>query len=296
MRMRCIFAVIAMLACTSSTAIAQAPSDEDSRVPPGGGVKADDYSADPDADEDDLGAVTRPDGTPLTAEQRDQLAAMIQRLRAALPQQRNEPEEVYDRRIFDVAYRSLANTWSGRERRQAGIDAMQRSEAARAAQQEERRQALAREEAIAHGPGQENFRSFWHGMPQASWTEQSQDLQAQYSRWCSNNPEPCAREQRRNAAREARAREQEARKMQWQVVHAQRRLCQPLPDWLPGATTPQDALEAIRRQDPDADFDDAAGTAAGRPWVTIETSSEPVLLAKDFFACTQWIRVAFPRG
>jgi hypothetical protein len=118
------------------------------------------------------------------------------------------------------------------------------------------------------------------------------------------NPEEAARRTRLQLAQEAREREEVVRRQQWQVAHPARRICQPLPEYIQGATNPDQALAAIRKADPDAGYSpNASWHQTGRdsrpqerPWVTIDTTNGPVLLAKDFDVCLTWFRVAFPRG
>lgn len=119
--------------------------------------------------------------------------------------------------------------------------------------------------------------------------------QNEYVAWKQANPEEAARRERLAAAQTRREQEQQRRLTVWQVVHPSRRSCQPLEEAITGVTDPDQALAAIRRVDPDAGFQGSGWH--GRegnvlPWVVIETTTEPVLLAKDYHACNSWFRAS----
>src|SRR3712207_4765676 len=75
----------ALLACVSATALAGGPAD--GGAPPGGGVKADDYDSG-----DGLAAVRRPDGQPLTADQRARFTEVLGYVRRTVPRRAGETE------------------------------------------------------------------------------------------------------------------------------------------------------------------------------------------------------------
>ena len=284
-----------LLACVS--AIAPAPAQG---VWPGGGVKADDY--DPG---DRLADVRRADGQPLTAGQRARFNEVLDYVRRTVPRRAGETDDAFNQRALDVTVRALVNEWRRAAsqpepgplavQRQLGRPGMirltpdQQEVIKQEARRDEEDERIARQTA----PGNDSFvsvyRSTWPS--QTPSTERQKDLYAQHRRWCDNNPEPCAREQRRIAAQEARAANEERRRGSWQVMHIRQRVCQPLSEWISGAATPQDALAAIRRNDPDAEFFDAAGVAGGKALVSIETSGETVNLARDYGACVTGFRM-----
>ena len=275
-----------LLACISAATLAGGTAD--------GGVKADDYSPG-----DEQAEVRRPDGQLLTADQRARFDEVLGYVRRTVPRRAGETEEAFDQRSFDVAYRALVPEWRRSARQpdpgprapprplgRPGVHVLtpdQQEVIKREVRRDEEEERIARQTA----PGNDSFvavyRSTWPS--QTLFTERQKDLYEQHRRWCDNNPEPCAREQRRIAAQEARAANEERRRAQWQVMHIRQRMCQPLSEWIPGATTPQDALTAIRQRDPDADFYDAPGVSAGQRLVSIETSGETVNLARDYWAC-----------
>ena len=156
---------------------------------------------------------------------------------------------------------------------------------------EQQRHAEREEAQIAANtaPGQDSFvsvyRSSWPS--RTSWNDRQREIYRQHQLWCENNPDPCAREQRRIAAQEAAAAREQQRREQWQVMHIRQRTCQPLPEWIQGVNTPQEALAYIRARDPDADIDGRSDAQI----VTILTSGEPVNLAHGYVACAAAFRM-----
>ena len=94
----------ALLVFVSATATAADPADR--AVPSGGGVKADDYDQG-----DGLADLRRPDGQPLTADQRARFSEVLEYVRRTVPRRAGETDEAFNRRAFDVTVRALANEW-----------------------------------------------------------------------------------------------------------------------------------------------------------------------------------------
>jgi hypothetical protein len=282
-----------------------------------------------EAAEPPLGATT---GTtpPLAASQREQLLEMEARVASVLPRQPSEGDAEFSERVAgwaDSIVRPFFEAQERAERERArheaymrdplptmNIPVARRQFAERMTQQEQfqRQQVEQRFRLLLAEVGRyDRDEAFRREYPEraargerppsaGTWTETLAASRAEHRRWCEANVENCAREQRRLAAQAEQARIDEQRRAQWQVAHATRRVCQPLAEYIPGTTNPDEALAALRRVDPDADYNrssawrmrDESGVTRERPWVTIEMTHEQVLLAKDYAACVAWFRAA----
>ncbi|MBI0436083.1 hypothetical protein [Roseomonas sp. KE0001] len=123
-----------------------------------------------------------------------------------------------------------------------------------------------------------------------------------YNKWEAfkrENPQEAARQERLAAATEARERAQQTRLAQWQVIHQRERQCQPLPEYISGATTPEEALAIIRRTDPDAGWHPQTprtrplpdGRTEPAALLAIQTTEGDIALAQSFEACRNYFRM-----
>jgi hypothetical protein len=286
-----IILVVGLLACITVSTFAQSqPAGDDPDWDPLAATKSDDY-----------------DPNPAGTARREQMLEMEGRIAALLPRPAGQDDETFQHEVSKEAERILRPYWEAMDRleqEQARHEANMANPRIPMNIPTARRQFAERMASQMQFQQSELERRFRGFVGMVERYNQWQAFKQAHPEEAAQQEREAARRERLRLAQESRERREVERQQQWQVAHATRRVCQPLPEYIRGATNPDEALAAIRTADPDAGYRpnsswhqvDRTGKIQEWPLVTIDTTNGPLLLAKDFQACRNWFRVAFPRG